>query len=82
MKTLADFCNLMCNDCGVQLIITVQDMNDNKPEFETSQYLTTVPENLPIDSSVTEGLYSRGLKGFECCSRFVLSWIERLWVLI
>ena len=43
----------------VQLIITVQDRNDNKPEFETSQYLKTVREDLPVHSSVTEGGYRR-----------------------
>ena len=41
----------------MQLIITVQDRNDNKPEFETSQYLKTVREDLPVHSSVTEGGY-------------------------
>lgn len=47
-------CGFLC----VQLIITVQDRNDNKPEFETSQYLKTVREDLQVDSSVTEGGYS------------------------
>nr|KAG5712241.1 hypothetical protein BaRGS_014591 [Batillaria attramentaria] len=36
------------------LIIEVQDTNDNKPEFETSQHLKTIAENLPVDASVLE----------------------------
>lgn len=39
---------------NASLTITVQDMNDHKPEFETSSYYKIVPENLPVGSNVTE----------------------------
>lgn len=32
--------------------ITVEDQNDNDPRFELSKYITTIPEDVPIGTSV------------------------------
>lgn len=34
------------------LLVNIQDINDNPPEFTSKQYTAVIPENEPVDSDV------------------------------
>lgn len=62
------------------VLLTVSDVNDNKPEFHFGEYHTCIPGNLSVDSvflKVTLGNLSlsswNGLKGFSCYLSFLLA---------
>ncbi|KAL9905398.1 fat-like cadherin-related tumor suppressor homolog isoform X2 [Glossina fuscipes] len=44
----------LSQECTSEVIISVNDVNDNKPEFSMAQYIASVPEDAQIQTIVTK----------------------------
>uniref|UniRef100_A0A0A1WPP1 Fat-like cadherin-related tumor suppressor homolog n=1 Tax=Zeugodacus cucurbitae TaxID=28588 RepID=A0A0A1WPP1_ZEUCU len=44
----------LLQECTSELIINVNDLNDNRPEFSMAQYIVSIPEDAPIGTIVTK----------------------------
>lgn len=44
--------------CVVHVVVQLQDVNDNPPEFQLHQYSVTVPESAPVNSAVARVIAS------------------------